>query len=309
MAELHYLQVTRECNQACRFCSNPASNRTISAAAARRHIDRLITRKAEGVILTGGEPTLHPDLNKIIAYASRRKLPVRITTNGQKVASPAYLNRLRRAGLAHIHFSVHSHRPSVHDYLTRKRGSLDRLFRALANAGRLGLRADVNVVINRLNSGHLHLLAAEICRRFPFVGHFVFNNMDPGMERAIEDISTVPVLSEFEAPLARAMRLLQAAGRTFRVERVPLCFMSEFQHCATETRKLVKEEGRSTYFLDEKKLVVQTTWEHGKPPRCSACGLNRICAGLFKMDVYYKSEELCPVFADPDAIVRDIKAT
>ena len=84
--------------------------------------------------------------------------------------------------------------------------------------------------------------------------------------------------------------------------------MSEFAHCSTETRKLVKAEGRSTYFLDEKRLVEQTVWEHGKSARCGACGLAGICAGLYKMDVYYKSDELCPVFCDVDAIIKKIKA-
>lgn len=306
MAEIHYLQVTRECNQRCRFCSNPANSRTISLPAAKKIIDGYARAGAAGIIFTGGEPTLYPGLGELITYARSRGLPPRVTTNGQKAASLPYLKGLADRGLEHLHFSIYSHKPAVHDYLTRKRGSLARLLRAIGNAGRLGLRADVNIVINRLNSGHLHLLAAEIMGRFPFVGHFVFNNMDPGMDRAVADPSTVPVLSGFEASLAKAMRLIDASGRTFRVERVPLCFMAEFQHCSTETRKLVKAEGRSTYFLDEKKMVRQTVWGHGKSARCRACGLEKVCAGLYKMDVYYSSQELCPVFADPETIKRRV---
>ncbi|OGS14262.1 MAG: hypothetical protein A2285_04960 [Elusimicrobia bacterium RIFOXYA12_FULL_57_11] len=309
MAELHYIQVTRDCNQACRFCSNPVNGRTISLGSAKKLINDYSRLKADGVILTGGEPTLHPALDKIIAYAQGKKLPARITTNGQKAANSAYLSLLKKAGLAHIHFSLHSHKPAVHDYLTRTKNSLQKLFRALENAGRLGLRADVNVVINRANSGHLHNLAEHITKRFPFVKHFVFNNMDPGMDRVVEDPATVPVLSEFEASLAKAMRHLTAAGRTFRVERVPLCFMAEFPHCSTETRKLVKAEGRSTYFLDEKRLVKQTAWGHGKAAICGFCPLSRICAGLYKLDTYYDTGQLCPVFLDPEMIKLQISKT
>ena len=56
------------------------------------------------------------------------------------------------------------------------------------------------------------------------------------------------------------------------------------------------------------RLVEQTVWEHGKSARCAPCGLAKICAGLNKMDVYYKSDELCPVFCDVDAIIKKIKA-
>ncbi|HBA60001.1 MAG TPA: hypothetical protein DCZ92_04110 [Elusimicrobia bacterium] len=306
MAELHYLQVTRECNQKCRFCSNPASDSTISLRAAKRLIDGYARIKAAGVIFTGGEPTLHPELDKLIAYARLRKLPARITTNGQKAAASGYLAGLKAAGLEHIHFSAYSHSAAVHDYLTRKKGSHEKLLRAIGNAGALGLRTDINMVINRLNSRHLHLAVENLSKQFPFVAHFVFNNMDPGMDRVVEDPSTIPVLSDFEASLAKAMRYLDSTGRTFRVERVPLCFMAEFPHCSTETRKIVTGEGRNTYFLDEKRMVKQKVWEHGKSDRCAVCGLSGICAGLYKMDVYYSSAELCPVFPDPEPIKRRI---
>jgi len=306
MAELHYIQVTRECNQKCRFCSNPASDSTISLSAAKRLIDGYVRIKAAGVIFTGGEPTLHPELDKMIAYARRKKLPPRVTTNGQKASNYAYLAGLQDAGLKHIHFSAYSHVAAVHDYLTRKKGSLEKLLRAIGNAGSLGLRTDINVVINKLNSRHLHRIVENLSKKFPFVAHFVFNNMDPGMDRVVEDPSTIPVLSDFEASLARAMRYLDSTGRTFRVERVPLCFMAEFSHCSTETRKIVKAEGRNTYFLDEKRMVKQTVWQHDKSGRCASCGLSCICAGLYKMDVHYSSAELCPVFTDPNLIKRRI---
>ena len=307
MAELHYIQVTRECNQNCRFCSNPANDKTITLRAAKKLVDKYLSLKAAGVIFTGGEPTLYQHLDKLISYAKSKNLPARITTNGQRAADYTYLNRLKTAGLSHAHFSIYSHKPEVHDYLTRTKGSLKNLFCAIKNAGRLGIRVDINVVINKLNSRHLHTLVETVTTRFPFVGHFVFNNMDPGMDRAVEDPSTVPVLSEFEASLTKAMRYLDSCGRPLRVERVPLCFMAEFQHCSTETRKLVSAEGRMTYFLDEKRLVEQKVWEHGKSARCAFCDLVKICAGLYKMDVYYSSEELCPIFCDPDVITKKIQ--
>ena len=46
------------------------------------------------------------------------------------------------------------------------------------------------------------------------------------------------------------MRFLHKEGRTFRVERVPLCYMTEFAHCSTETRKIVKGEERVGDKLD-----------------------------------------------------------
>jgi hypothetical protein len=106
----------------------------------------------------------------------------------------------------------------------------------------------------------------------------------------------------------RALSMLHRSGRTFRVERVPLCYMVEFAWASTETRKIVKEEERIVHFLDEKGMVRQTSWSHGKATVCKVCRLEHICAGLFEMDKYYKSEELYPVFVEPDPIVDRILA-
>jgi hypothetical protein len=109
-----------------------------------------------------------------------------------------------------------------------------------------------------------------------------------------------------EVSLNRALRFLEQSGRTFRVERVPLCYMVDFAHASTETRKIVKGEERIVHFLDEKGMVRQTSWSHGKAPVCAACSLTTICAGLFEMDRLYSSKELSPVFASKEAIVRRI---
>ena len=308
MAEIYYIQVIRKCNQSCRFCSNPSNDSIMPLEEAKRLLRKYAEAKAAGVIFTGGEPTMYPFLPQAIRYAAGLGLFPRITTNGQLFSDYDFASMLVRSGLSHAHFSIYSHRKKTHEYLTRTPGSHAKLLKAIENAGKLGVRADINTVINKYNSKELHLLAKFIIRKFPFVSHIVFNNMDPGMDRAVEDKSTVPVLSEFEASLAMAMRILDGTGRTFRVERVPLCFMSEFPQYSTETRKIIKQEDRRTFFLDEKKMVRQTSWEHGYGKNCQKCGARPICAGLFEADRYYSSEELCPVFYDIDEVRKKVLA-
>lgn len=308
MAELAYLQVARVCNQKCVFCSNPANGRVISWEEAARWIDSFADAKAPGVILTGGEPTLFPELPRLIARAVGRKLTPRLITNGQNTADGAYLRRLADAGLRHMHISVHSCRPEVQAALSSNPDSLANIRRSLRHAGKLGLRVDINTVINKANAGHLSELVRWVVAQAPHVKHFVWNNLDPLMNQASLNPGIVPRLRDFEVELHRAMAWLAGTGRTFRVERVPLCFMSEFPHRSTETRKFVKDESRRIYFLDEKGLRVQgrPAWSYEKPERCRACRLDALCAGLYQMGVYYSPEELCPSFTDPAAVVRRV---
>ncbi len=310
MSQLAYLQVTRRCDQACRFCSNPSNGRMISMRRAKSWIDRFIKEGYKGLILTGGEPTLHPQLDKIIEYAvGEKKMSARMITNGQQIWKFDYFKRLRDAGLEQCHISIYSHQDEVMGSLTRKPDSLSKIKQAMDNAGELGFRVNVNTVITTYNADHLSSTVRWICDRWPFVRHFVWNMMDPAMNRASDNPDTVPRLKDFELELYRSMKFLRETGRTFRAERVPLCFMADFAHFSTETRKLVKSEGRAIYFLDEKGIKFQNTkgfWNYNKAPKCEGCSLNSICAGLYQMDTYYSSEELTPLFVSKEGIIEKI---
>jgi hypothetical protein len=145
-------------------------------------------------------------------------------------------------------------------------------------------------------------------RRFPFIRHFVWNNLDPSMGRAETNRDTAHRLADFELSLARAMRFLHKSGRTFRVERVPLCYMTEFAHCSTETRKIIKGEERIVHFLDEKGTVRQTDFVHAKSEACRACSLDAVCGGLFELGEHYDLGELYPVFVPAEDVIRKVRA-
>jgi MoaA/NifB/PqqE/SkfB family radical SAM enzyme len=310
MANLGYVQLTRDCNQLCRFCSNPPSGHELDLARACALVDDLRARGFDGVILTGGEPTLVPWLPDVVRHAAQGGLSPRIITNGQRLADGPLLDALVAAGLRHAHASLYSHDPAVHDGLTRAPGSHGRAVRAVERMGERGLSVDVNCVINRYNAGALDAFARFVTERFPFVRHLVFNNLDARMNRVAENPDTVPRLADLELSLARALRFLERRGLTFRVERVPLCYMAEWAHCSTETRKLVKDEERVVHFLDRKGTVRQkgAAFLHGKPETCRPCTLSPICAGLDGLGEAYDGAELYPVFVDPAEVAARVRA-
>lgn len=306
MANLGYIQITRLCNQKCRICSNPEIDATLSFHKVKSLIDDFIERGYHGIILTGGEPTLHPQLTDIISYAKNHQIHVRIITNGQKICEENYLKKLINSGLDHVHISIYSHLEKIQAFISENSESLKNILKAIENIGKNGITADINVAINHYNADHLHILARFIRNRFPFIKHFVWNNLDPNMNRAAQNPDVIPKLWEFEIPLALAMKELTQDKCTFRAEKIPLCYMDSFAHCSTETRKIVKEEERIVHFLDHKGMIKQTNWKYDKAPGCQICTLNSICAGLYGMDKYYHRQELYPLFTDPVEIIKKI---
>jgi len=307
VANLGYIQVVRHCNHFCGFCSNPTTPYTHDLASMRALVDDLVRRGYFGVILTGGEPTLHPELPAVVAYARDQGLHVRMITNGWRLGDRAFARELTAAGLRLVHVSIYSVRPEIEARLRGLEGTLPRAFAALDAAAAAGIEVNVNCVINRLNADHLDENVRYLLREHAAARHFVWNNLDPSMGRAeVNQAAFVPRLADFELSLHRAMRLLDRAGRSFRVEKVPLCYMTDYAWASTETRKIVKMEERVVHFLDEKQTVRQTAWEHVYAPGCAACSLRPICGGLFDRGAAYDPGELSPVFVPMEAVVAKI---
>jgi MoaA/NifB/PqqE/SkfB family radical SAM enzyme len=306
MANLGYIQVTRRCNQRCRFCSNPelAAERTL--VETKGLVDDLRGRGYDGVVLTGGEPTIAATLAEVIAYCVEVGLSARLITNGTRICEAAYLDGLIHAGLSHVHLSLHSDDPVVHGELTRNPDG----FRAITTALELvreraeRVTADINAVITSRNADHLDRLVAFVIARFPFVRHFVLNGLDPETDRLRESPELVPRLADLEISLSRAAGAILGSGRTLRVERIPLCYMQGFEHCSTETRKIVKAEERVVHFLDRRGSVRQEAgaFVHRHHTCCEVCTLREICAGLYDRGEGYDPRELAPQFVSPEGI-------
>jgi hypothetical protein len=96
--------------------------------------------------------------------------------------------------------------------------------------------------------------------------------------------------------LIKAMSFLNSKWKSFRAERIPLCFMKWFEFASTETRKIVKNEERLVYFLDSRHII-NDKWSdfmHDKKPECNECDLNAICAWVYESEKFYDYVKVKP---------------
>ncbi len=100
------VEVTDVCNLACRFCYAPRGVSFKTLAQIEADIDtgtRL--RRLHTVTISGGEPTLHPELDRVVAAIRRRGLVSFLLSNGVLLDRPR-LRQLAAAGLHAILFHV-----------------------------------------------------------------------------------------------------------------------------------------------------------------------------------------------------------
>lgn len=310
MANLGYLQVTRRCNQQCRFCSNPDRDAEIDYKTGKAYIEKLRGEGYAGVLFTGGEPTLSEHLPRLIQYCDKKNYIRKLLTNGQKLADADYLDMLVNHGLDHVCISFHSCIPETQNILSQNPESFENIMRALTNlSGYSGMHVDILTTINRLNAGHLSSNVRFILKRFPFVNFFTWNNLDPRRNRTAQFPEVIPRLMDIELELKLAMDFLHRNRKPFQVERVPLCYMEGYEHLSTETRAIVLESKRMISFLDERGCMLWRDYMHGKGEACRVCTLEPICAGLHEMDTYYSSDELYPLFIDREKVIQRIQKT
>jgi len=314
------MQITRECNNECVFCSNPQFDKEYTFEEAKRTASKLKKDGVTEIFLSGGEPTLCKFLFELVKYLKKTGIEPRMITNGVKLADKKIVKKLYDAGLRSINVSMHSHDAQIADKLSQKKGHFGRQLQGLKNCINQGMQVQINSTINSLNCRHLLEFVRFFDKNFPQVRHFVFNGLDPGhsdgilKSRAGENQWIVPKLVDFELELKKMADFLMGIGKTFRIERVPLCYMPEFEEFSTETRKIVKDESYITHFI-EKGRGNETRTTNPKQFRekvecCDICKLNKICAGVQKEYILiHGSRELYPVFDNPENVISRIRNT
>ena len=111
------LALTYECNNDCFHCYNVKERHTVhmNVTEWKRAIDKIWELRIPHVVFTGGEPTLHPALPVLIAYAQNKGLVTGLNTNGRLLSHANYLQTLVDAGLEHVQITLESHLPEIHD--------------------------------------------------------------------------------------------------------------------------------------------------------------------------------------------------
>ena len=112
-----YLQITRECNNECIFCSNPQFHSNKDFEDLKKDISKFKKMGITDINFTGGEPTIVSFLPKLISYSINQGIKPNVITNGVNLSDLEYVKSLFDAGLRNINISIHSHDQNISDNL------------------------------------------------------------------------------------------------------------------------------------------------------------------------------------------------
>ncbi len=287
------LKVGYACNNNCVFChSAPHRGTDSSLAEMQPKIRQAASLGAGMLVLSGGEPTIRPDLLQIAGMANAAGMDLGLVTNGRMLSYPRLCDQLLERRLGYVYISLCGPDAALHDRHARA-DSFDQTIQGLENVARAVPDTTINVVVSAWNLQILNDFVQLAASLSPV--RLKFSNLEPEGNALLDFAGLVP-------PLRRAAEAVVAAVERARTEHpqmevavdgFPLCLIDG--HLELESG--LREDG---FFIMSE--AFQPDWHpvddrnRGFGEDCRSCSLRRRCRGVFKQYLKHRgAEELRPV--------------
>lgn len=284
------IRVQFRCNQACSFCFVSTH---LPAAAEERVSATIVAAAANGdvVVLSGGEPTLHPKITDFIALArDTGASSIELQTNAVRLASPGFAERLATAGLNLAFVSLHGIVASTSDAITRAPGTFAKTLLGIDALHQTSVALRLNFVACQTNFHELPGYVKMVAERWPRAS-ICISFVGPSTDLVPHSQELIPRYSEVMPAIAQAIALGVALGVEISgfdsMCGIPLCLvpshLAQFAELATLPENL--DRGEFT-----------------KSESCRDCALEARCFGLRRRyAALYGDSELRPIRFDETA--------
>lgn len=229
------LELTYRCNERCRHCycdlrGEQTSARELIGGEWLKVVDQLSRMGCMNVLVTGGEPTLHPAFGTICERIVNRGMLCDVYTNGLKISNRLF-DSLCKLPLNSISVSLYSGTAAFHDEITGVAGSFQKTFATLMRFKEAGLNAYAKVPVFH---GHLkdYFSAKELGRKNGF-RTLASTILVPGHSGETRNPMMMSA-SEYEIFLKRETKPDTSVEKTSSIEKFrnePLCQAGQSTLC------------------------------------------------------------------------------
>lgn len=288
--------MTYKCNDTCSFCLayDQIRNKVadISLDSFIRNLEYFYKRsKIIKVILTGGEPTLHPEFFNALECLNKKKIPINVITNAIKFTDKNFLAKTKQhffnaSTYNKIIFSlndisVQADNNKIHKNLSKREKGIINLAESqlpslciitITKNNASYLDKIVNFLIELKKEYNLNLKSVEI--------RMLYISMMPNylLKKSLPD-----KFDEISLPLKKAIRRLKSNNIIYNLWNLPLCYLEnskEHKNIGLNKRlktDIIKVDANHQYtkadFLNWQKYFR----DH---PECINCSLQKYCSGV-----------------------------
>jgi AdoMet-dependent heme synthase len=195
-----HLDLTYRCNERCVHCYlDHDDHGEMTTAEIKDLLGQMADAGVFYLTLSGGEILMRRDFFEILEYARARTFCIKLKTNGVLIRKKE-AERILALGVESVQISIYSHRPEVHDAITKRPGSLKQSIAAMRLLRAYGLHviiANVLMVKNAADYAGVKALAAELGAQF---------TIDPTITPMMDGDRSILDLNVDELALRKVMR-------------------------------------------------------------------------------------------------------
>ena len=163
------LDLTYRCNERCIHCYlDHDDHGEMSTSEIKDLLDQMADAGVFYLTISGGEILMRRDFFEILEHARARTFCIKLKTNGVLIRKKQ-AQLIHSLGVESVQVSIYSHRPEVHDAITKMPGSLRQsidAIRLLRGHGIHVIIANVLMVHNAQDYAGVKALAAELDAQF-----------------------------------------------------------------------------------------------------------------------------------------------
>lgn len=156
--------ITRRCNLRCIHCYSDSDAREypgeLTFDECRTVVDDLKQFGVPGLLLSGGEPLIHPRFFDLAAYARQQDLRLTLSTNGTLI-DPEAAQRIKALGFAYVGISLDGI-GETHDYFRGRQGAFDKAVDAFRHCKAVGQKVGLRLTLSANNIADLDRILSFI---------------------------------------------------------------------------------------------------------------------------------------------------
>lgn len=157
--------VTNACVADCIYCyaerqQHSGAGPMLPLARVMEIIDEMGDLEIPGVVVSGGDPFMHPNIVEILGKMISREIRPAVST---KIEVPeADIKRLRNFGLKRLQISIDTTNPETHAFLTKAPNLLEGTLATGRRAVAAGIRLLINAVLNSYTVAEMEQLVVDM---------------------------------------------------------------------------------------------------------------------------------------------------
>jgi len=297
-----YLAIGYECNHNCRCCPLTTYDRLHKRLSYNQIKERVElirqTETVEHIVLSGGEPMLHPDFLKILEFIAKKGFYVTVLSNASQCRKKEVVKSIKKfmpKNKFDIITAIHSSNPAIHDRITGVQGSLMETLEGLDNLVEEGIPVTIKHIFNRISLFTLMDTFKYLEEHYPPKVSFQFCTMDYSgrAEKNIEELFLS--MEDIQPSIEQVLDYLETKmvkKRNISFIETPLCLTDPYywKYYSLISNRLNTYIATNT---DERKADYNVPSECNPfYEACKKCDVQKWCVGVWKSAYKYGQEGL-----------------